>query len=269
MPLQIIDRLLAPASYLPNIYPKKSIFIHHTAGSYNPLNVIAGWDSDDRGRVATAFVIGGKSAKGNDDGFNGKVYRAHDERMWAYHLGLNDSALDKSSVGIEICNFGYLRKSGDEYYTYVDTKIPASQVTTLPAAFRGFTTYHSYTDEQLSSLRELLLQLANQFNIDIRKGLKEELRKEKLVLPPNLSLVEKQRWLAQNGFVGLDGLPIAADGIDGQNTRYALSCVGRSAFELNQQCLRGAPGLWTHTNVRPDKYDCFPQPGLKQLIESL
>jgi hypothetical protein len=106
MPLPITDQLLKRESFLPERHPKKQIFIHHTAGSHNPVNVIQGWDVDTRGRVATAFVIGGRSSKGADDSFNGKVYRAFDENCWAYHLGLAKSALDKSSIGIEICNFG-------------------------------------------------------------------------------------------------------------------------------------------------------------------
>lgn len=41
------------------------------------------------------------------------------------------------------------------------------------------------------------------------------------------------------------------------------------AFSLSQDALAGKPGLWTHTNVRGDKFDCVPQDGLIAMIKSL
>lgn len=41
------------------------------------------------------------------------------------------------------------------------------------------------------------------------------------------------------------------------------------AFEMKDDALKGTPGLWTHSNVRKDKSDCFPQPELISLIQSL
>ena len=41
------------------------------------------------------------------------------------------------------------------------------------------------------------------------------------------------------------------------------------AFDLKEEALKGSPGLWTHSNVRKDKSDCFPQPELISLIQSL
>jgi len=269
MPLQILDHLLKPASFVGDKTVKKQIFIHHTAGSHNPVNVIDGWDTDNRGRVATAFVIGGKSSRGADNLYDGKVYRAFDENCWAYHLGLDKSALDKTSLAIEICNFGQLKKTGDKYLTYVATEMPAEQVTTLASPFRDYTYYHSYSSAQLDSLKQLLLDLASRFSIDLKKGLQEWIKKETLLMPANLRTVkEKQQWLRDNGFHGDDGKAIVADGVNGPATKYAISCIGKSAFELNQACLRGAPGLWTHTNVRPDKNDCFPQKELREMILS-
>jgi hypothetical protein len=270
MPLTIHNQLLRPESFMPDRVTKKQIFIHHTAGSHNPVNVIQGWDVDTRGRVATAFVIGGRSSRGTDDSFNGKVYRAFDETCWAYHLGLDRSALDKSSIGIEICNFGFLRKTGNKFLTYIASEMSPAQVSTLAGPFRDYIYYHTYSSEQMDALRQLLIQLAATFNIDLKKGLREWINKETLRLPATARTTkQKQQWLRDNGFVGKDGKLIAADGAMGENTRYALSTVGKNAFELNAACLRGAPGLWTHTNVRPDKNDCFPQRELREVILSL
>lgn len=46
---------------------------------------------------------------------------------------------------------------------------------------------------------------------------------------------------------------------------YSLSY----AFDLKDDAAKGSPGLWTHSNVRKDKTDCFPQPELVSLIHSL
>ena len=44
---------------------------------------------------------------------------------------------------------------------------------------------------------------------------------------------------------------------------------GAGSFLLNQDALAGKPGLWTHTNVRKDKFDCSPQDNLIAMIKSL
>ena len=272
MPLVINSKSLSPRNYYTEQHHKDSIFIHHTAGSYNPVNTILGWEGDTRGRVAAAFVIGNKSSDGKDHRFDGKIYRCFDESRWAYHLGIPDSGgrLDKSAIAIELCAFGYLRKASNRYYTYINTEFTdKTAISRLAKPFRTFDYYHSYSDAQLNALRLLLLDLSKRFKIDLKKGLQEWIKKEQLKMPSGLNTTrKKQQWLHDNGFIGLDGKVIVADGIAGENTKYALESIGKSAFEYNPACFNGAPGLWTHTNVRRDKSDCFPHEGLKQLILS-
>jgi hypothetical protein len=273
MPLDIRTKSLSERNYYAEKYTKTTIFLHHTAGSHNPINTILGWEGDSRGRVATAFVIGNKSSDGKDRSFDGKIYRCFDEAKWAYHLGIPDSGgrLDQVAIGIELCAFGFLRKAGSKYFTYVNTEFTdKTAITKLAKPFRTFDYYHSYSEAQLESLRLLLLDLSKRFNIDLKKGLQPAIKREKLKMPAALNTTrKKQQWLRDNGFVGLDGKLIVADGISGENTKYALESVGKSAFEYNPACFNGAPGLWTHTNVRTDKFDCFPHEGLKQMILSL
>lgn len=40
-------------------------------------------------------------------------------------------------------------------------------------------------------------------------------------------------------------------------------------FNINQDALNGESGLWTHVNVRTDKTDCFPQPELIAMLNTL
>jgi hypothetical protein len=40
-------------------------------------------------------------------------------------------------------------------------------------------------------------------------------------------------------------------------------------FEVNEEALRGVPGIWSHTSVRLDKSDVHPQPELIEMLKSL
>jgi hypothetical protein len=40
-------------------------------------------------------------------------------------------------------------------------------------------------------------------------------------------------------------------------------------FDLKFDALNGLPGIWTHVNVREDKWDCFPQPELIDMLNTL
>ena len=158
------------SEFIPSATPKRAIVLHHTAGGHRPDNVIRWWSTDNQGRVATAFVIGGLPASG-DPGYDGVIYRAFDERYWAYHLGVQGpgaGTLDAQAIAIEVCNWGFLRKIDDgRYLNYVGGEVPAAQVVKLSKPFRGFSYYHRYTDAQLTALRALVLDLANQFSIQV------------------------------------------------------------------------------------------------------
>ena len=77
------------------------------------------------------------------------------------------------SVGIEVCNFSYLN---DQNKTYAGVTAHESQIVTLAQPFKGKKRWHRYSDAQIESLRQLILYIANRDNIDIRKGLVEEVR---------------------------------------------------------------------------------------------
>ena len=62
---------------------KDWIFIHHTAGWNNPYNTIKHWEGDNRGRVATEFVLGGQKITNNNDEFDG-VYGTSVSGRWIW-----------------------------------------------------------------------------------------------------------------------------------------------------------------------------------------
>jgi len=217
------------------------LFIHHTAGWNNPYNTVSNWADDSRGQVATEFVIGGQSIKGNDNNYDGDIVQAFPHLDWGWHLGIGRTHMAINSIGIEVCNFGYLTEGGyykwdnvkkknvwisktpGKFYTYVGTEAADSQVVKLSQPFRGYSHWHRYSDCSLQSLKELILYIGERDGIDIREGL--------------------PKWIKEKG---------------------------ANAFEYSSDAKNGkVKGLLSHSNVRTDKFDMFPQQELLDMLVSL
>lgn len=191
--------------YIRQTTKKDKLFIHFTAGGPSAINVIKYWDSDET-RVSTAFVI---------DGSTGKAYECFDPDFWSFHLGIKgtNGALDKFSVGIEICAWGPVTKKDDKYYSYKNKELPANEIYELDKPFRGYKYFHKVTDEQFKTLELLVDWLITKYNIPIQKTFDET-------------------W-----------------------------------FDFQQSVIDNkTPGVWTHTTVRKDKTDMYPD---KRLIDML
>jgi hypothetical protein len=278
MPIAIKSIPLEAGEYATETTTKDTIYLHHTAGGHRPDWTIAGWNGDRtkagaRLRVATSYVIGGISSSDGNPEWDGVITRCFPDEMWAHHLGLetaNNEALNKKSIGIEICNYGPLTLSNDgKYYNYVNKPVPNNQVIELAKPFKGYKFYHKYSAKQLDSLRALMLDLNQRFGINLKAGLRKYLMNEGLKMPAGLSILDQQKWLNSKGYLGKDGKPLKEDGVDGPSTQFAVSCVAQGPFDVNKEALSGFPGVWTHVNVRNDKFDCSPQPELIAMIKSL
>lgn len=228
--------MLDKDEYFPMLQNKRWIIIHHTAGNSDPFAVVKNWNNDDRGRIATEYVIGGKSSNGNDIN-DGVIVKCMQTGSYAYHLGNNgNSKLHPESIGIEICNWGWLTKGGykvkgkwvakkeSSFYNYVGGEVPVDQVADLGYEFRGFQFWHKYTDKQLEALKALLDKLLVE-----NKGINQK---------GGLS-----KWL---------------------NTETPAK-----AFEYKEIAFSGKEsGIFTHTNIRTDKFDCYPYQPLVDLLKS-
>ena len=171
--ISIEDYFLSTSDYLAGPTSKEYLFLHHTAGWNNPYGVVDDWNNDGS-QVATEFVIGGQSIKGNDNQYDGKIIQTFPEGAYGWHLGDNGSQyMHEHSVGIEVCNFGYI-KDGK---TWAGTTPDPSQLVELDAPFRTYTTWHRYSDQQLASLKKLILHVAERDNIDVHLGLISEIKK--------------------------------------------------------------------------------------------
>jgi hypothetical protein len=165
----IINRHFLPkGEYLEGPTKKEYLFLHHTAGWNNPYKTIDNWGKDTRGRVATEFVLGGQKVNDNDTQYDGVMVQAFPEGGYGWHLGKNGSQhMHTHSVGIEVCNFGYVVNGK----TYAGTKVDDSQIVTLNKPFRGHKVWHRYSDTQIEELKKWILWIGERDSIDIREGL--------------------------------------------------------------------------------------------------
>jgi len=151
--MEIIKKYLTNGQYLTAEYEKNSLFLHHTAG----LNAEGAWQwwNQTPERVGTPFIIDR----------NGSVIECFNPKVWAFHLGItgDDNFHEMHSVSIELVAGGQLYEKGNEYYFYplypniqYFTKIAKEETITFKQPWRGFNTYHIYTDKQLESLKEVI-----------------------------------------------------------------------------------------------------------------
>jgi hypothetical protein len=166
--LEVIQYFMPKDEYNAGPIKAEWLFIHHTAGWNNPFNTVKAWDADKIGRIATEFVLGGPSCKGDDFQYDGTLVQAFPEGNWASHLGKNGSqTMHKNSIGIEVCNFGYVVDGK----TYAGATVVESQITKLAKPFRGHSLWHKYSDKQIDILHKWILWMGEREGIDVRKGL--------------------------------------------------------------------------------------------------
>lgn len=162
--------------YVRSVTKKTQIYLHHTAGNANPYGTYNWWGSTPE-RIGTCIIIGGKPVRSRDKWYDGEIVQGFSSKYWAYHLGLKSTIfkeyelpyikLDKSSIGVELCNWGPLTKEDGNFLTYIDTKISDSEVCELEKPFKGYQYYHAYTDAQINSLYELLIYWKDRYNLPL------------------------------------------------------------------------------------------------------
>lgn len=166
--VEIEDYFLPKKEYISGKYKNDYIVLHHTAGWDNPKQVVDSWAKDSLGKVAVEFVIGGQRTTDGRNIYDGKVIRSYPEGNQAYHIGTSGSSyMNIHSVGVELCNMGYIKNG----LTYVNTSVKPDQIVKLKEPFRGYLNWHKYSEKQLNTLHDLLLYIANRDNIDLHTGL--------------------------------------------------------------------------------------------------
>lgn len=158
--------------YFQEEHDKVQIYLHHTAGNASGTSTFAAWAANKE-RVGTCVVITGKGKNCVD----GQIIRGFSSKHWAYHLGVKTGVfqkakvpykqLDQMSIGIEICNWGWLTEKDGKFYNYVGREVPKDEVCTLDQPYKGYIHWHNYTDAQIESVKELLLYWGEFYGIPL------------------------------------------------------------------------------------------------------
>lgn len=105
-------------------------------------------------------------------GLNGTVYQHAPFNVKTWHAGpsrhMGYSGLNSHSIGIEVVNLGWLRRSGD-FYVRDNLKIPVRKLETIeapnPRVGSGKLYWPLYTNAQIEALETLTKELVEKYNI--------------------------------------------------------------------------------------------------------
>jgi len=146
---------------------KKRIVLHFTAGN---LQSDMSQLTQSNYHVSVPFVIAR----------DGKIYQLFYSKYWSHHLGLSSGnpgkIYDKESIGIELCNYGWLQPVGQELETIYSRQINTSTgnpnpvdvycnqseteaYVPLTTPYRSQSFYAAYTPAQMESLIVLVRYL--------------------------------------------------------------------------------------------------------------
>lgn len=156
---KIIQVNLPESQYFKEETAKKQICLHHTVSGPDGRRVFEGWASTPE-RIATALVVSA----------DGTIFQGFNSKYWAHHLGLkasNNTALNKLSIGIEVCNWGALTFTNGKYMSAFNREVPAAEVIDYGKDWRGARYFHRYTAAQLESTRQLVVFLCNRYSIPL------------------------------------------------------------------------------------------------------
>ena len=115
--------------------------------------------------------MGGVNHRNGNDDHDGVMLQAFPKGAQGWHLGRTGSGyMNRHSVGIELCNMGYL---DSDYKTYVKSKCQEEQVVALDEAFKGKLYWHAYSEKQIKETEKWIRWVGERDEIDIRLGLKQ------------------------------------------------------------------------------------------------
>lgn len=146
--------------YYPEETVKKKIVLHYTMGYLKgDIGTLT------QQHVSVPFVIGR----------NGIIYNLFASKYWSYHLGPGaiggNTPMSKECIGIEISNIGPLKLIGNDLVTtYSNSDVYCTLdekqfYTKLPAKYRDWEYYATYTAAQYEAIIKLIKFLCAKYNI--------------------------------------------------------------------------------------------------------
>ena len=117
---------------------------------------------------------------------DGTIYQYFPETAWAYHTG-SGKLNDMHSIGIEIVNWGHLKRVGNDLLTWTGKRINWSEVQKCKA-FRGFEYWQKLTPMQELSLAWLIADIKTRYEVIVKTH--AELNTKKLDFPPDYEQIK-------------------------------------------------------------------------------
>ncbi|MNJ90659.1 N-acetylmuramoyl-L-alanine amidase [compost metagenome] len=151
--MKIMQLPLPVSQYYRTAYTKKQIVLHGTNSDSSPKEIVSYWHSNPA-KIGAAFLI-------DQDG---TIYQTFESHYWIHHIGLrgeNFLSLDQHSIAIDLCCIGPLKEIDGLFYSLSNSLIDVSEVIDYGKEYRGYRYFQRYSDEQVQSLKGLLLKLCN------------------------------------------------------------------------------------------------------------
>ncbi len=225
----IKDQILQAGEYFTAEYPKYTIYVHHTAGSHRPDWVINGWDNDD------AIVGTTKTARIVGTPFV----------IGGISTSNNDSSFD--GLVYRACNEkGWIHHLGTKFANNVTLNKNSIGIEICnygPLTLGKDGNYYNYVSKPVPKDQVVKLDKPFKGFIYYHKYTDKQIESLK-----QLILYLKQIFLTLS-------------------LKTPLTTV--EGFELNNNAKNNVPGIYSHTNVRADKYDISPQPNIIKLFQQL
>lgn len=133
---------------------------------------------------------------------NTKIYQMVDFQTQAWHAGksqyYNLTNINQYSIGIELENYGQLKKKNDAFYTWFGKKVPPDEVILLPHPATGKESYwHRYPENQIMKLKEVCQHLLYHYNIRYIVGHNEISQSGKIDPGPAFPMDDTKRLIYQ------------------------------------------------------------------------
>ena len=130
-----------------------AVIVHYTAGG--SLNSTVSWFRNPQAQASSHYVVGR----------DGSIVQMVELDQAAWHAGKSEiggrANVNKYSVGIEVCNWGKLRKEGDRFLTYTGNKYEG------PTPFQdkqgGY--WEPFTEEQYQAIAQICNHCLDKYKI--------------------------------------------------------------------------------------------------------
>lgn len=231
--MKIVDYILPVGEYYADIRKKTTIYLHHTAGGHRPDWTIDGW-KHDRTKTGDKLAVATTYVIGG-------LSTTNNESMYD---GVLYRAFDEKywahHLGLKTQNNRKLNQSS----------IAIEICNYGPLIKNSQGKFINYVKKEVPQSMVVTLEEPFRGYKYYHKYTDKQLKTLKSLL---IELSERHKIDLSKGI----------------GERLLPPFKPNHAFDVQDLALSGSSGLWTHSNVRRDKTDCFPQPELVSLILSL